>query len=468
MQTRVVNKKQTGFFDNFGPERWRNHMILLGLSLVGVAAAYAYEPSALLTDIIALGTGYVALVFLVVTLSIGPLNLILKRKNGVNLDLRRDVGIWTGITATVHAVFSFLLYSNANVLLYFFDKKGDNLTPQFNLFGLSNVLGVLAEIIMLVLLLLSNNLSLRLLKGKRWKFFQRFNYPLFILTVAHTIGYQVLNTHTGFFNFILIALVFFTVEAQLVGVILTLTRERKREATSKVAPATLSTAEVEQNTIARRRFLVLSGVTVVSGIGSIVALSAAISNQNQSNNVQAQASSNSVASGATNSNNSNTGSASDNGSVASTAGSDNSTSASAGSSTGSSDTAAPATGDGSTTNNGSSGNSSSSSSNGGTVLATLSSLPVGACTTYNTPDSGDSAFLIHEKDGSVKSFSNMCTHRPYPLTYEQSQQVFYCPLHGAAFDVTSGDVLSGPARYGLQPFKVQVNSQGQVVYTQQS
>lgn len=453
MQTRVTNKKQTGFFDNFGPARWRNHLILLGLSVLGNGLAYVYEPTALLVDIVALGTGYVALLFLVATLSIGPLNLILKRKNAVNLDLRRDVGIWTGITATVHAAFSFLLYNNANVLLYFFNKQGNKLTPQFNLFGLSNVLGVLAEIIMLVLLHLSNNLSLRLLKGKRWKFFQRFNYPLFVLTIAHTIGYQVLNTHTGFFNFLLIAVVFFTIEAQLVGVILTLIRDRKREAAHRsntpvvVAP---SPAEVEQNLIARRRFLVLSGVTIVSGIGSIVALNAAIATQNQANATQAQASNNTVAPTSTASNPSNAGSSS-------SATASPSTTDASNASSGSSDTAGATA---------ASNGSAAANSTGGTVLANLSSLPVGACTTYTTPDSGDTAFLIHEQDGSVKSFSNICTHRPYQLTYDQSQQAFYCPLHGATFDINSGEVTGGPARYGLQSFKVQVNKQGQVVYIQ--
>ncbi|MBA4159583.1 MAG: hypothetical protein H0X65_19215, partial [Gemmatimonadetes bacterium] len=44
-----------------------------------------------------------------------------------------------------------------------------------------------------LLLALSNDLSLRLLKAGRWKTLQRWNYALFALTVVHGIAYQVIE-----------------------------------------------------------------------------------------------------------------------------------------------------------------------------------------------------------------------------------------------------------------------------------
>lgn len=434
MQTK---KNNTGFWIGFGPERIRNHLGLTLFSLAGCGVAFLYEHTALLTDIIALGTAYVALILLVVTLSIGPLNLMLKRRNAVNLDLRRDVGIWAGITGCVHAFFSFQLYNKADILSYFFNKQGNRYSLQFNLFSFSNITGTLATLVLLALLFLSNNLSLRWLKGKSWKFVQRFNYTLFILVIAHTVGYQVLNQRESFFTFLIIGLVIFTVEAQVIGVLLTLRRDRQREAAAKTGQGPgrtmegLSGKELEQNIVARRRFLLLSGVTIITGVSSIMALSLGIAEQNKTN------------AAVQNSGNATTNPVNTSGSASV----DNSSSSGASDNSGTLPAAAA-----------------NNSGGGGPVLASLSSLPAGACTTFTTPDSGETAFLIHEQDGSVKAFSNICTHRPYELSYEQNQQAFYCPLHGATFDINSGQVTGGPARYGLQSYKVQVDSQGKVIY----
>jgi hypothetical protein len=62
--------------------------------------------------------------------------------------------------------------------------------PDISLFGVSNWIGAAATLVLLGLLLLSNNLSLRALGIRHWKNFQRFNYLLAALTVLHTFGYQ--------------------------------------------------------------------------------------------------------------------------------------------------------------------------------------------------------------------------------------------------------------------------------------
>ena len=49
-----------------------------------------------------------SLCLLCVTLLIGPLNLLRKRLNPVNIELRRDTGIWAGITGCLHVVFALL------------------------------------------------------------------------------------------------------------------------------------------------------------------------------------------------------------------------------------------------------------------------------------------------------------------------------------------------------------------------
>ena len=200
--------------------RWLTH---LGLALITLI--WSYASSLILPDtyksvrVLAIATGYIALLFLIVTLLIGPLQLIRqgKKRNPVNINLRRDIGIWAGLTGILHVIFGFQVHLQGRIILYFFSETDAGYQPLLNLFGTSNFLGVGATIILLGLLILSNDISLRWLKGKRWKNLQRFNYGLLILVVAHTIGYQlvvnrdpVMRTMTIIFTVVLLII-------QLVG-----------------------------------------------------------------------------------------------------------------------------------------------------------------------------------------------------------------------------------------------------------
>jgi nitrite reductase/ring-hydroxylating ferredoxin subunit len=65
-------------------------------------------------------------------------------------------------------------------------------------------------------------------------------------------------------------------------------------------------------------------------------------------------------------------------------------------------------------------------------------LPTNSATTFTTPDTYETALLIHEQDGSIKAFSNICSHRPYTLVYQSSSQTLFCALHSANFDAKTG------------------------------
>jgi sulfoxide reductase heme-binding subunit YedZ len=131
--------------------------------------------------------GYLALFFLAVTLLIGPLQLVRRRRNPVNIHSRRDAGIWSAITGCLHVVFGLQNHLGGQILAYFFTPAGG---LRLDLLGVSNDLGAAATVILIGLAVLSNNWMLRQLRGPRWKFWQRFNYALFLLVLAHTLGYQ--------------------------------------------------------------------------------------------------------------------------------------------------------------------------------------------------------------------------------------------------------------------------------------
>lgn len=96
---------------------------------------------------LSVGTGYLALVLLGLTLLIGPANLLLRRRNPVSSYLRRDVGAWTAIISIVHVVVGLQVHGGgqlAGARAYFVAPDGGLLT---NSFGLANWIGLAALVI---------------------------------------------------------------------------------------------------------------------------------------------------------------------------------------------------------------------------------------------------------------------------------------------------------------------------------
>jgi sulfoxide reductase heme-binding subunit YedZ len=139
-----------------------------------------------------MGTGYVSIILLAITLLIGPMNIYAKKLNPVSTDLRRDVGIWCGLTGLAHLVVGIQVHMG-NIWLYFFKVIQDEYKLRSDLFGFSNYAGLLAGMLLVVLLVLSNDISLKWLRSKRWKSIQRWNYLLFVLVLAHGIMYQIIE-----------------------------------------------------------------------------------------------------------------------------------------------------------------------------------------------------------------------------------------------------------------------------------
>ncbi len=60
--------------------------------------------------------------------------------------------------------------------------------------------------------------------------------------------------------------------------------------------------------------------------------------------------------------------------------------------------------------------------------------------------------------GTYYAIDDTCTHQGGPLSEgEVDGTVVTCPLHGACFDVTSGEVLGPPAAEGVARHTVQVH-----------
>ncbi|MGH9590049.1 MAG: hypothetical protein ACRD25_06620 [Terracidiphilus sp.] len=162
------------------------------LSVGTVACIYATRPYKDAWMRASFATAYPALILLVATLAIGPLNLLLRRRNPVSVDLRRDIGIWAAILAAAHTAVGQNVHLRGRPWLYYVYQPSQHhsFPIRHDVFGMSNYSGAFCTLLVLLLLATSNDWSLRRLGAAQWKKLQRWNYAAFALLAIHALGYE--------------------------------------------------------------------------------------------------------------------------------------------------------------------------------------------------------------------------------------------------------------------------------------
>jgi sulfoxide reductase heme-binding subunit YedZ len=177
---------------SYWPRRIRRHCGLAVAAAFIVAVAYTLIPSPDVRHRLSMASAYSALAFLVVSLCLGPWNVLRSRPNPISFDLRRDVGVWAGLLALFHTGVGLTVHLRGRMWMYFL-KRLHPPVLQSTLFGVANYTGLIAAMLLLLLLLISNDLSLRTLGVRRWKNLQRFSYFAFVFTGAHGVAYQLIE-----------------------------------------------------------------------------------------------------------------------------------------------------------------------------------------------------------------------------------------------------------------------------------
>lgn len=200
----------------------RHHLLLAILSTVAtllVARTLRRSPDPVFRA--SLATGYVALGLLGGTLLTGPINVLRRRPNPVSSDLRRDFGIWTGVLSLAHVVLGLQVHLRGRPWLYFVYGPGEPraipIPVRVDLFGFANYTGLVATLLVLLLLVLSNDWSFRRLGTARWKRLQRWNYWLSVFVVLHSIAYQVVEQRRERYVVAFALVVLVVTVVQLVG-----------------------------------------------------------------------------------------------------------------------------------------------------------------------------------------------------------------------------------------------------------
>jgi sulfoxide reductase heme-binding subunit YedZ len=164
--------------------------------LLGLVSLTA--PAHALIDRLSTASAWICTLFFCAVLLIGPVSVITGRPAPTNHLLRRDLGIWTAVTGLLHFWLGTEEAMNTSYLAAFVSGTVAPPAPDVrqSLFTWGSLLGFVIGLLFLLLMGLSNNVSLRRLGGKWWKRLQRSSYFAFAFTVLHGFAFQILeNRH---------------------------------------------------------------------------------------------------------------------------------------------------------------------------------------------------------------------------------------------------------------------------------
>jgi nitrite reductase/ring-hydroxylating ferredoxin subunit len=90
-----------------------------------------------------------------------------------------------------------------------------------------------------------------------------------------------------------------------------------------------------------------------------------------------------------------------------------------------------------------------------TTVGRVDDVPAGEMRSYQV---GGEDVAVANVDGELHAFNDTCTHMQCSLAEgDLDGTTVTCACHGSEFDVTTGDVLGGPATEPVDSYKVQVD-----------
>lgn len=210
--------------------RARRHFTLFLLVIGGVSIVVFAVPAENTIDRVSILTAWQFMWLLAVVLLIGPLRLLRTGRVRANMYLRRDLGIWAGITGLMHLFAgtgeSMTPAYVVEYVNYAGGEGGERLREQ--LFTWSTIVGLVIGVLVLLLVMLSNDAAIRRLGVRWWKGLHRTSYAVFALTAGHAFAFQVLESRESWLMVTTGALVCVVVAIQFAGIIVQRRRRRRR------------------------------------------------------------------------------------------------------------------------------------------------------------------------------------------------------------------------------------------------
>ncbi len=169
-------------------------LAMASLSILGVV--WGSAPGALALDRLSLVSAYLFLLLVSFVLLIGPVRAIRTGRVTINDTWRRDIAIWSTLIGFVHLAAGAAESMTPDYLDLFVTHAVNppSSTVREIFFLWSVITGFVVGLLLVVLLALSNNWSMKIIGQLWWKRLHRASYIAFALTILHGIGFQILES----------------------------------------------------------------------------------------------------------------------------------------------------------------------------------------------------------------------------------------------------------------------------------
>lgn len=210
--------------------RARRHFALLVLVVGSVSLAIFGAGRETAVDRVSFLTAYLFLILLTFVLSIGPLRTLKTGRTAVNINMRRDVGIWTAVVAFAHLLAGLGESMTPVYIATYVDVVADeaSVVLRQQLFTWGTIIGLVIAVFIMFPLALSNDGSLRRLGKRWWKRLHRASYVVFALTVLHALAFQYLENRVTWLIVLLLLTTVWVVALQLAAFVRVRVRRRRR------------------------------------------------------------------------------------------------------------------------------------------------------------------------------------------------------------------------------------------------
>ena len=170
------------------------------LALVLVAVFWASRPQWTADMRLWRAVGDASIVLLALSLAVGPAGRLIPAVARIGR-WRRQLGIWTALTALVHTVLvleGWVAFDLGRLMGYEFVPQLGRTARLEPGFGLANLMGLVAMAWLLVLLATSSDLAVRRLGAGVWAWLQGFAHVVFYLAVLHAAYFLYMHYTVSF------------------------------------------------------------------------------------------------------------------------------------------------------------------------------------------------------------------------------------------------------------------------------
>lgn len=95
-------------------------------------------------------------------------------------------------------------------------------------------------------------------------------------------------------------------------------------------------------------------------------------------------------------------------------------------------------------------------------VANASQIPTGGSVQFRYPTDEDPCILVRTQSGSLRAYSQVCTHLSCAVVHKPEGDSLFCPCHRGSFSVNDGNPTGGPPTRRLP--RIWIEQRGDELY----